>query len=224
MPPDVVEALGIKKSSHAWSFAKKMTDGDKDELTKISEEISSNSESNDAALWRKRNQRSKMAEEHGFMKKPGNYGRGDNNMDNEYGRRDQKRERAVQRERIEEIAPRHDPGSRDAMMDKRRQVSSMTHASSIAKEEQASGMAMNEDFLIGNHQEDSFEAIKARLDRQQQQKEARKRQRTDKRMAESSLAAASSTSWMDKLGVDLGAGKISIAPRADAEATFTLQK
>ena len=228
MPMDMVEVLGIKKTAaHAWNF--KVSAQDKESLQTMTESIHNDTVSGDTDMWRRRKRGRGDNDEPEPRTRPGSgwSSSAPRNRQDEQQRalqedqakdvRRYERKRAINtaKERLEELVPRADPGSKEALIEKRRGAS-QGHAE--AEERRCGGDAMSEAFLMGG--DDSLEATKARLERQRQIKEQsrekseKQRQQRVKELSDKfNEGKQGEGSWLDKLGVDLSAGPIRIAPR-----------
>jgi hypothetical protein len=134
-------------------------------------------------------------------------------------RYERKRELNMARERVDELVPRADPGSREAMMEKRAGVNKWA---AETEEKRLGGVdAMDDNFLLGEG-DDSYQAMRTHME-QQQRKKRKKAEEVEelcqKRVQELSAKfnEGREGSWMDKLGIDLSGGPIKIAPRNHPE-------
>ncbi|KAF2431294.1 hypothetical protein EJ08DRAFT_632650 [Tothia fuscella] len=85
---------------------------------------------------------------------------------------DRKQDRRVQKDRLEELIPRPDPGSRERQLEKKREVAS-THAS--LRDEKEAGVAdVPEADLLGDDGVDGFKRQKKEMERKKTERELRK--------------------------------------------------
>ena len=191
MPMDIVEALGIKKTAaHSWNF--KITQEDKESLSVMAESVHNDTISGNSGLWRERKRHDDF--EPKSRPVPGRSGGAPRSWQarelQEDDARDmrqyqRKRNRDLMKERVEELVPRADRGSREAMLEKRREF---RLAAVEADERKLDFDVIDDSYLMGG--DDSLEAAKARLEMQKQRKKQKKENNEEirqERMQELSL-------------------------------------
>ena len=97
-------------------------------------------------------------------------------------RYERKQDRNIQKERIEEMAPKADPGSRERQLEKKRETALSNRAFGEAKEAGAEEVAESD--LLGDDGGDAYKAKKRALERQKNEREMRKEEVLRARAAE----------------------------------------
>ena len=97
-------------------------------------------------------------------------------------RYDRKADRSLQKERLEELVPRADPGSRERQLEKKREVAATNAGFREAKE--GGDVEMRDSDLMGDDSIEGYKRRKVEMERKKNERELRKEEQLRARMAE----------------------------------------